>query len=120
MFNSKKLDHLLRTKKLIDGKRITHKYVEANSGGVITAGYVSLLRNGDRTNPSAEVIEVLARLLDVDSAEFFVQEKNEPDQDSPVQNQIALRAKQLDSEGRKAVLGMIEYILKKESQGSEP
>ncbi|MEV8504550.1 helix-turn-helix transcriptional regulator [Actinoplanes sp. NPDC051475] len=42
----------------------------AQRGGNITPGYLSLLRNGDRDNPTLEVLEHLAAALDVCPAAF--------------------------------------------------
>src|SRR5689334_13655301 len=39
-------------------------------GGKLTQGYLSLLRKGDRDNPSLEVIEYLAAALGVSPAAF--------------------------------------------------
>jgi hypothetical protein len=44
--------------------------VVADLGGNITPGYLSLLRNGERDNPTLEVLEYLAAALDVCPAVF--------------------------------------------------
>jgi len=105
-FDYRKFDELLRSTLLENGRSITHKYIEKKSNKAITAAYVSLLRNGERKNPSKAVVDILAGILNVDANVLY---------NVDIGTQIALRSAELDEDGKTAILDMIEYILATEN-----
>ena len=88
---------------------MTNRYIELQSNGEITSAYLSMLRNGDRTNPSPQILTVLAEILEVTVEDFY---------QLNIQNEIALRSADLDEDGQQAILSMIKHILSKENDSN--
>jgi len=114
----KKIDFLFKTHTKPDGKEYTYQEVERESGKAISAAYVWKLRHGKSSNPSGRKLKALADFFDV-PLRYFYEEVDEDYHEileivhslrqAGVQ-EIALRAKELNEEGRKAILSMVEHI----------
>ncbi|MCZ7673886.1 MAG: XRE family transcriptional regulator [Chloroflexi bacterium] len=107
-----------------DGSEYSYEEVQNGTGKAVTAAYIWRLRTGKATNPGYWVIKALSDFFGVDPNYFFQDEEQAREmaakqantnladrfQDSSVKD-IALRASELDEAGRRAILGMIDYIL---------
>lgn len=80
------------------------EYVAMKIG--ISETYLSRLRHGKATNPGYALVQALSAVFGVNPGYFF----GEGEKDSPILDDIALRAGDLDDNGRKALRGMLEYI----------
>ncbi len=115
---AKKLRRLFEEIRKPDGTQYTQTEVVENTKGVLTRVYLWKLLTGRATNPSLRVIQVLAEFFGVDPNYFFDNEEMKEilatesrEQDAFIE-QIALRSPELDDDAKKAVLHMIESILK--------
>ncbi len=120
---AEKLQKLFDTVTKPDGTKYTKDEVIQGSKGAITRVYLWQLRTGRAVNPGYHVILALADFFKVDPTYFF--EDNEKEIQSiddanrnNVVNQITLRSTKLDNDSQKAVLLMIDSILK--SKGIDP
>lgn len=116
-----KLELLFATFTQPDGSPYSYQDVENGTDHAVTAAYVWKLRAGKATNPSYRVLEAIAAFFDV-PIDYFASEQIVSDDylqrlklavelDKEGVAQIALRAGQLDAQGRQAILDMMEYVL---------
>ncbi len=122
---ARRLDCLFKRIKQPDGSEYSYEEVQNGTGKAVTAAYIWRLRTGKATNPGYWVIKALSNFFDVDPNYFFQDEDRareiadkrinanlaEQLQESSVKD-VALRASKLDEDGRQAILGMIDYLLK--------
>lgn len=121
---ARRLDYLFKTIQRSDGSEYSYEEVQDGTGKAVTAAYIWRLRTGKATNPGYWVIKALSDFFGVEPNYFFQDEEQASEmaarqananladrfQESSVKD-IALRASELDDAGRKAILGMIDYIL---------
>lgn len=121
---ARRLDFLFKRFTHPDGSEYSYEEVQNGTGKAVTAAYIWRLRTGKATNPGYWVIKALSDFFGVDPNYFFQDEEQAREmaakqantnladrfQDSSVKD-IALRASELDEAGRRAILGMIDYIL---------
>ena len=115
-----KLNHLFREERKPDESRYTQTEAVEIANGILPRVNLWKLRKGIATNLGLHVIQALTTCFGVAPSYFFENEvikatpsKKGQERDVLV-DQIALRASQLDSKGKEAVLYMIESILKSE------
>lgn len=113
---AEKLNYLFQTVTKPDGNEYTHEEVYQTTA--ITVGYISKLRTGKVESPGYRVIQALATFFHVSPAYFFEFDPELPELTHPVDT-IALRASQLSLEGRHALLGVLEHILKLEEEAAK-
>lgn len=121
---ARRLDFLFKRFTHPDGSEYSYEEVQNGTGKAVTAAYIWRLRTGKATNPGYWVIKALSDFFGVDPNYFFQDEAQAREmaakqantnladrlQESSVMD-IALRASELDEAGRRAILGMIDYIL---------
>lgn len=91
-------------------KGITLSKLAKDAG--ISKGYLSNIENGIKENPSTELLEKIARALDVNVSELFENEnpKDELDELEEDMKLLFSKAKTLSKENRQKVLKMIEIF----------
>lgn len=123
---AQRLDNLFKHFTHPDGREFSYEEVQNGTGKAVTAAYIWRLRTGKATNPGYWVIKALSDFFGVDPSYFFQDERQAAEmvniqanvnladrfQESSVKD-IALRASEMDEAGRQAILGMIDYILRK-------
>lgn len=121
---ARRLDFLFKRFTHPDGSEYSYEEVQNGTSKAVTAAYIWRLRTGKATNPGYWVIKALSDFFGVDPNYFFQDEEQAREigaeqsntnladqfQESSVKD-IALRASELDEAGRRAILGMIDYIL---------
>ena len=117
---AERIETLFGTFRKKDGKEYTYKEVEAGTGKAVTAPYVWKLRTGQATNPSIRVLSALSEFFSVPIS-YFIEDTSKEELANlklaaELRNsgtaRIALRASDLDEDGQRAVLEMIEYVRK--------
>jgi transcriptional regulator with XRE-family HTH domain len=117
---SERVDLLFKTILDEDGNEYSYRQVEKMGGGEISFAAIWKLRVGRTKNPTRKMLRVLSKAFGVPIAYFFdedvsldslpqYQETYRERQDE-ILDKIALRAGDLDANGRKAILDLIEYI----------
>lgn len=111
---SNKLNRLFAENRKPDGTRYSQKEVLESAPGVLTRVYLWRLRKGKAARPSYPVVKALADFFGVDPSYFFADDEasDANSQKSDLSQQIALRSADLDIDGQKAILMMIESIKK--------
>ena len=111
-----KLNRLFEEKRKPDGTRYSQKEVFESAPGVITRLYLWRLRKGKAFRPTYAVVKALADCFGVEPSYFFengeTAEAAEGDQQNDLVHEIALRSSGLDKDGQRAVLFMIDSIIK--------
>jgi transcriptional regulator with XRE-family HTH domain len=115
---AERLDLLFRTVTKEGGKEYSYREIEELAGGAITSTSIWKLRTGRTQNPSLKTLQALGTAFQVPVSYFFVEEVTEDDipahlqqyHDEKMVEQIALRAKDLDDNGKQAILDMINYV----------
>jgi transcriptional regulator with XRE-family HTH domain len=121
---SRRLDYLFKRVTHSDGREYTYDEVQRGTDKAVTAQYIWRLRTGKAKNPSYMVIVALSDFFGVEPAYFFEHEEEAKSlaedvayeqlvkhiRDTHVED-IAMRASQLNESGRKAILGMLDFIL---------
>ena len=115
---AERLDLLFRTVTKEGGKEYSYREIEELAGGAITSTSIWKLRTGRTRNPSLKTLQALSAAFEVPVAYFFTEEVTEDDipaylqqyRDEKMVEQIALRAKDLDDNGKQAILDMINYV----------
>ena len=115
---AERLDLLFRTVTKEGGKEYSYREIEELAGGAITSTSIWKLRTGRTQNPSLKTLQALSAAFEVPVAYFFIEEVTEDDipaylqqyRDEKMVEQIALRAKDLDDNGKQAILDMINYV----------
>ena len=114
------LNHLLETQLKPDGQPYTLREVAEGTGGKVTSGYLSLLRRGGITMPSADKVQALADFFKVDVGYFFGRQQLPEDQQTivdgavlealgkPGARDLLLRASALGEEEIAYVLRLLE------------
>ncbi len=119
-----RLNRLFNEVRKSDGSRFTQTEVVEGTGGVLTRVYLWKLRMGKAVNPGYQIIQALASFFGVDPSYFF---EGEPEgaeatgqtESRDLSKRIALRAGELDEEGKQTILNMIDYILEQRNKGSK-
>ena len=114
---AKKLNQLFELRKKKNGQPYTHEEVSNATG--ITTGAISKLRRGQISNPSHKVIDALAKFFDVEPNYFFEFSHHSEEEDSAFLDMISLRASELSEGGRRALLDMLDTIIKLEEAHDE-
>jgi transcriptional regulator with XRE-family HTH domain len=111
---SNKLNRLFAENRKPDGTRYSQKEVLESAPGVLTRVYLWRLRKGKAARPSYPVVKALADFFGVDPSYFFADDiaSDANGHKSDLSQQIALRSADLDIDGQKAILMMIESIKK--------
>lgn len=110
-----KLDYLLRTYRKPDGKPFTYAEIVEKSNGRLTISNLSQLRHG-HTKPGYEVIQALCEIFGIEPNYFFDIKTTTPLlEPKPIHvdeeaMQIAFRAQELDTNGRKALWVILNYL----------
>jgi transcriptional regulator with XRE-family HTH domain len=127
---TQRLDHLFKTITKPDGSEYTYEEVQNGTGKAVTAAYIWRLRTGKASNPGLGVIKALSRFFgvdpsyfvhdDIDEAKRWVEKRANAElanqlEDENVKN-IALRASELDEQGKQTLLDMIDYILQRKGK----
>jgi transcriptional regulator with XRE-family HTH domain len=115
---AKRLDLLFRTVTKKGGKEHSYREIEELAGGATSSTTIWKLRTGRTQNPSLKTLQALGTAFQVPVSYFFVEEVTEDDipaylqqyHDEKMEEQIALRAKDLDDDGKQAILDMINYV----------
>jgi transcriptional regulator with XRE-family HTH domain len=115
---AERLDLLFRTVTKEGGKEYSYREIEELAGGAITSTSIWKIRTGRTRNPSLKTLQALSAAFEVPVAYFFIEEVTEDDipaylqqyRDEKMVEQIALRAKDLDDNGKQAILDMINYV----------
>ena len=124
---AERIERLFKTFRRKDGKEYSYKDVEAGTGKAVTAPYVWKLRTGEAQNPSLRILRALSEFFGVPMT-YFIQDTSEEElanlklaaelRDTGVAR-IALRASEVDEDGRRAILEMIEYVRKAQGLDKE-
>jgi transcriptional regulator with XRE-family HTH domain len=124
---AERLERLFKTFRRKDGKEYTYKDIEAGTGKAVTAPYVWKLRTGEAKNPSIRILRALSEFFGVPMT-YFVEDTSEEELANlklaaelrdPNVARIALRARDLDEDGQRAILEMIEYVRKAQGLDKE-
>jgi transcriptional regulator with XRE-family HTH domain len=115
---AERLDLLFRTVTKEGGKEYSYREIEELAGGAITSTSIWKLRTGRTRNPSLKTLQALSAAFGVPVAYFFIEEVTEDGIPAYLQQyreekmvaQIALRARDLDDNGKQAILDMINYV----------
>lgn len=78
----------------------------------VSKGYLSELENGIKENPNIEILDKIAKALDVSVSDLFEQDPIDEELEDLEEDMKLLfsKAKQLSKENRKKVLKMIEIF----------
>lgn len=112
-----KLNQLFDLRRKKNGQPYTHEEVGSATG--ITTGTISKLRRGQIGNPSHKVIDALARFFEVDPNYFFEVSTETNEESDALLDVISLRASNLSEGGRRALLNMLDEIIKLEEAYDE-
>jgi len=116
---AEKLERLFEEVRKPDGSPYTQTEVIEGTRGVLTRVYLWKLRTGRAQNPGYQIIQAISEFFGVDPSYFFEGETPLPEKPSPegkYLEEIATRSSMLDENGREAILGMIDYILKSQKK----
>ncbi|WP_031470899.1 helix-turn-helix domain-containing protein [Sciscionella sediminilitoris] len=86
--------------------------ISALGGPTISAAYLQQLVTGKRGDPKISYVQAFARYFDVPVTYFF-DEQTSAQADSPGRI-IALRAESLSTEGRRQIMGLLDYVWRAE------
>ena len=114
---SARLNALFQTLMRPDGKQYSQQDVVDGCQDTITRVYLWKLRTGRATNPSMRVVQALADFFGV-SVDYFASPDDpgaERDVDDPMVAQICERYSQLDDQGRRVILNLVDYLIKLKS-----
>jgi transcriptional regulator with XRE-family HTH domain len=121
---AKRVDLLFKTIKPGD-REYSYRGVRERAGGAISSTAIWKVRKGQITNPSQRLLSALSRAFQV-SVDFFSDEDVTEEDVSAYQEQyhseqmveqIALRASELDDEGKQVVLDMIDLVQNAQKMG---
>lgn len=118
-----KIDLLFRTVTKPDGQEYSYREVEDLTGGVVSSTSIWKMRTGKTQNPTQRTLRALSKAFQVPISFFFkeyvspdeIQRYHENYRADELVEQIALRSNDLDNEGKRAILDMINYV--REAQG---
>lgn len=125
---AEKIDLLFKTVTKPDCKEYSYREVEELADGAVSSTSIWKARLGKIRNPSQRLIGALSKAFGVPVNYFFDEGVTEMDvpryrkqyQSERMVEQIALRASELDEEGKQAILDMINLVRKaQERSGSE-
>jgi len=117
---SARLNALFETSTRPDGKHYIQQDVVDGCQGTITRVYLWKLRTGRARNPSMRVVQALADFFGV-SVDYFSAPDHqgglgaERNVDDPIIAQICEKCSQLDDQGRRVILNLIDYLIKLKS-----
>lgn len=112
-----KLEKLFDEVRKPDGSKYTQTEVVEGTNGVFTRVYLWKLRTGRATNPGFHIIKALADFFHVDTNYFSQSEENIADKEKTRPTgryfeEIQARAVKMDDKAQKAILDMMDYIVK--------
>jgi transcriptional regulator with XRE-family HTH domain len=122
---SEKLNRLVEEKRKPDGKPYSQTEIIEGTKSVLTRVYLWKLRTGRASNPGYHIIQAIADFFGVDPSYFFEGEEKKLEEmeftaaENDLVSKISLRSTMLDDEGKKIILGMIDYILKSQRGGED-
>jgi len=124
-----KTDALFQTITKEDGKEYTYREVAKRSDDAFSSTTVWKVRTGQIKNPSFKVLKGICKAFgvpityytDESASEESIPKYQAKRYHKQMTEQILRRAHQLDANGKKAVLDMVNYILKlqEQSEGSD-
>ena len=117
---SARLNALFETSTRPDGKQYSQQDVVDGCQGTITRVYLWKLRTGRARNPSMRVVQALADTFGVSVDYFSAPDEQgelgaERNVDDPMIAQIREKYSQLDDQGRRVILNLIDYLIKLKS-----
>lgn len=113
------LERLFEVARKPDGSKYTQAEVVAGTNGILTRVYLWKLRTGRAVNPGFRIIQALADFFGVDTTYFSDSGDEEmPRPEGKTIEDIMHRAYQLDEQGRKAILNLMDYILSVQDGGA--
>jgi transcriptional regulator with XRE-family HTH domain len=118
-----RLNTLLELKRKPDGTRYTQEEIVQSARGVLSRAYLWKLRTGRAKNPGFQIVQALADFFGVDIHYFTVEESDgiemiDRAREDELLYQITIQSSMLGREGKLALLGMIDFILKNK-EGAE-
>jgi transcriptional regulator with XRE-family HTH domain len=123
---TERVDLLFRTVVKPGGKEYSYREVAGLAGGAVSSTTIWKVRTGKIANPSQKTIQALSTAFGVPVRFFFDQDVTPDDlpqyrseyRSEKMAEQIALRASDLDENGKQAILDMINYV--RRAQGLDP
>lgn len=99
-----------RIAEIRNSKGISLSKLSRESG--VSKGYLSELENGIKENPNIEILDKIAKALDISVSDLFEQDPIDTELEDLEEDMKLLfsKAKQLSKENRKKVLRMIEIF----------
>ena len=115
-----RLNALFQTSTRPDGKHYSQQDVVEGCQGTITRVYLWKLRTGRARNPSMRVVQALADFFGVSVDYFSAPDEQgklgaERNLDDPLVAQICEKYSQLDEQGKRVILNLIDYLIKLKS-----
>ena len=120
---TKRIDTLFKTITKLDGSQYSYREVEELAGRAVTSTSIWKARIGKTKSPSQRLLQALSQAFQVPVSYFLDDDVSPADIDNyraqysseKMVEQIALRSAELDDEGKKAILGMINFVRKAQS-----
>ena len=122
-----KTDALFRTITKKDGKGYSYREIAERSGNAFSSTTVWKVRSGQIKNPTLKVLKGICKAFGIPisyypnecaSEENIPQYQAEQDHDQMLE-QIALGVHQLDADGKRAILSIVNYILELQQAGDD-
>lgn len=115
---AQKTDLLFKMVTKPDGQEYSYREIEELADGAISSTSIWKVRMGKTQNPSRRTIQALSKAFQVPVSYFFedvassedVAEYREQYRSDKLVKQIALRAHDLDEEGKRTILDMVNYV----------
>lgn len=114
---SARLNALFQTSTHPDGRHYSQQDVVDGCQGTITRVYLWKLRTGRARNPSMRVVQALADFFGVSVDYFSAPDEQgglgaERNLDDPLVAQMCVKYSQLDDQGRRVILNLVDYLVK--------
>jgi transcriptional regulator with XRE-family HTH domain len=124
---SKRTDWLFKAITKPDGREYSYGDVEEMADGMVTRTSIWKVRTGRTKNPGQKMLQALSTAFQVPANYFFDEGVTPEDipnyraqhRSEQMLEQIALRATDLDDEGKQAVLDMIDIVQKAREKSKE-
>ncbi len=115
---SKRLDLLFKTITKPDGQEFSYRDIEELTGNAVSSTAIWKLRTGKTQNPKQSTLQALSEAFQVPISYFFAETVTSEDipayreqyHSDMLVEQIALRSQDLDNEGKRTILDMINYV----------